>query len=64
MTADGTSVILTDPDAFHTTIGGSAISNANPGFIKILGTEEDGSGDEIIAYNAINTATNLSLIHI
>ncbi len=58
LTADGTSVILTDPDAFHTTIGGSAISNANPGFIKILGTEEDGSGDEIIAYNAINTATN------
>ena len=36
------------------TIGGSAVSNSNPGFIKILGTEEDGSGDEIIAYSAIN----------
>jgi len=58
LAADGTSVVLADPDAFHTTIGGSAISNSNPGFIRILGTEEDGSGDEIIAYNAINTATN------
>ena len=58
LAADGASVVCTDPDLFHTTIGGSAISNTNPGFIKILGTEEDGSGDEIIAYSAINTGTN------
>ena len=58
LAADGASVVLTDPDAFHTTIGGSAISNSNPGYIRILGTQEDGSGDEIIAYNAINTGTN------
>ena len=58
LAADGASVVCTDPDLFHTTIGGSAISNSNPGFIRILGTEEDGSGDEIIAYNAINTGTN------
>ena len=42
---------------FHTTMGGSAISNSNPGFIRILGEAEDGSGDEIIAYNAINSNT-------
>ena len=59
LAADGSSVTLTDPDKFHTTIGGSAISNTNPGFIRILGTEEDGSGDEIIAYSAINTTTNV-----
>ena len=58
LAADGASVVLTDPDAFHTTIGGSAISDSNPGFIRILGTQEDGSGDEIIAYSAINTGTN------
>jgi len=37
----------------HTTIGGSAVSSANPGFLRILGTAEDGSGDEIIAYESI-----------
>jgi len=58
LAADGSSVVLTDPDKFHTTIGGSSVSNTNPGFIRILGTEEDGSGDEIIAYQAINTTTN------
>ena len=58
LSTTGTSVVCTDPDLFHTTIGGSAISNTNPGFIRILGTEEDGSGDEIIAYSAINTSTN------
>ena len=61
LAADGASVTVTDGvvDLFHTTIGGSAVSNSNPGFIKILGTEEDGSGDEIIAYSAINTSTNV-----
>jgi len=61
LAADGVSVTVTDGvvDLFHTTIGGSAVSNSNPGFIKILGTEEDGSGDEIIAYSAINTTTNV-----
>jgi hypothetical protein len=51
-----TSSQLTVDDAsdFHTTIGGSAVSSANPGFVRILGTDEDGSGDEIIAYEAIN----------
>ena len=64
LSSTGTSVVLTDAvDLFHTTIGGSdpvadAVSNTNPGFIKILGTEEDGSGDEIIAYKSINTSTN------
>ena len=62
LAADGSSVVLTDPDLFHQFIGGSAsgdaISNTNPGYIKILGTEEDGSGDEIIAYSAIDTGTN------
>ena len=60
LAADGSSLVVTNngADLFHTTVGGSAISNTNPGFIKVLGIEEDGSGDEIIAYNAINTATN------
>ena len=53
------SVVVDDAvDLFHTTIGGSAVSNSNPGFIRILGVEEDGSGDEIIAYSGINTSTN------
>ena len=60
LAANGGSLVVTNngADLFHTTIGGSAISNSNPGFIRILGTEEDGSGDEIIAYSAINTGTN------
>ena len=45
---------ITVDDARITTIGGSAVSASNPGFIRILGTEEDGSGDEVIAYEAIN----------
>ena len=51
-----TSSQLTVDDAsdFHTTIGGSAIGPTNPGFVKIIGVEEDGSGDEIVAYEAIN----------
>jgi hypothetical protein len=38
-------------------MSGSAISNSNPGFLRILGDAEDGSGDEIIAYSGINTDT-------
>ena len=65
LAANGSSVVVTNngADLFDgvsakPNIGGSAISNSNPGFIRILGTEEDGSGDEIIAYSSINTATN------
>ena len=48
---------------FHTTMSGSAVSNSNPGFVRVLGEAEDGSGDEIIAYsgisgNTITVATN------
>ena len=56
-TATGAILVVSDASQFHTTIGGSAVSNSNPGFIKILGTAEDGSGDEIIAYDAINGNT-------
>ena len=56
-TTTGT-IKVTDLSKFHDNIGGSAISNSNPGFIRILGEEEDGSGDEIIAYSAVNTGTN------
>ena len=41
----------------HTNMSGSAISNSNPGFLRILGDAEDGSGDEIIAYSGISTDT-------
>ena len=56
LSATATGAVLTVDDAsqFHTTIGGSAVSSTNLGFIKILGTEEDGSGDEIIAYQGIS----------
>jgi hypothetical protein len=56
-TATGAILVVSDASQFHTTIGGSAVSSANPGFIKILGAAEDGSGDEIIAYDAINGNT-------
>ena len=59
LTSTAGSVVVDDAvDLFHQVIGGSAVSNSNPGFIKILGVEEDGSGDEIIAYQSINTASN------
>ena len=54
LTSTGTTLTVTDASQFHTTIGGSAVSSSNLGFVKILGTEEDGSGDEILAYEAIN----------
>ena len=53
LTATGTSLTVDDASQFHTTIGGSAVGSSNLGFLKILGTEEDGSGDEIIAYQGI-----------
>ena len=49
-----TSLTVTDASQFHTTIGGSAVSSSNLGFIRIRGTQEDGSGDEIIAYEGIS----------
>ena len=63
LSTTGTSITVDDASQFHTTIGGSAVSNSNPGFIRILGDDEDGSGDEIIAYsgisgNVITIATN------
>ena len=53
ISATDTSVTVADASQFHTTIGGSAVGSSNLGFIRILGTEEDGSGDEIIAYQSI-----------
>ncbi len=53
LTTTGLSLTVDDASNFHTTIGGSAVSNSNLGFLRILGTEEDGSGDEIIAYESI-----------
>ena len=47
-------ITVDDASDLHTTIGGSAVSASNPGFIRILGAEEDGSGDEVVAYEAIN----------
>ena len=64
ITASGTSATLTDASLFHTTMYGTAgnpsgnsVSDTYPGFIRILGAEADGSGDEIIAYKAISTNT-------
>ena len=54
LTTTGLSLTVDDASQFHTTIGGSAVSSTNLGFLKILGTAEDGSGDEIIAYEGIS----------
>ena len=56
-TATGAQLVVADASQFHTTIGGSAVSSSNLGFVKILGTEENGSGDEIIAYEGISGNT-------
>ena len=60
VTLTGTSCTVDDASLFHTTMygtsgnpSGNAVSDSIPGFIKILGTEADGSGDEIIAYKSI-----------
>ena len=57
LSATALSLIVDDASSFHTTIGGSSVSGSNPGFLKILGTQEDGSGDEIIAYTGISGNT-------
>ena len=53
LTTTGLTLTVDDASNIHTTIGGSAVSNSNLGFLRILGTEEDGSGDEIVAYEGI-----------
>ena len=53
LTTTATSVTVADASQFHTTIGGSAVGSSNTGFIRIRGSQEDGSGDEIIAYDSI-----------
>ena len=57
LSATALSLIVDDASSFHTTIGGSSVSGSNLGFLKILGTQEDGSGDEIIAYTGISGNT-------
>ena len=54
LSTTGLSLTVDDASQFHTTIGGSAVSSTNLGFLKILGSQEDGSGDEIIAYEGIS----------
>ena len=62
LSTTGTSIEIGENHGFHATIGGSAVSASNPGYIKILGTEEDGSGDEIIAYSGFS-GTNDKVIN-
>ena len=47
LAAAGTSISVDSAGAFHTIVNGSAISDSNPGYIKIE--------DEIIQYNAISS---------
>ena len=47
LAAAATSISVDNATAFHTVVNGSAISDANPGYIKI--------GDEIIKYNAVSS---------
>ncbi|AGH26134.1 hypothetical protein CPMG_00033 [Prochlorococcus phage MED4-213] len=56
--ATDTSTEIAENNGFHTTIGGSAASSSNPGFIRILGAAEDGSEDEIIAYSGLSGTNN------
>ena len=58
LSTTGTSIEIGENHGFHSTIGGSAVSASNPGYIRILGTEEDGSGDEIIAYSGFSGTNN------
>ena len=58
LSSTDTTCEIAENNGFHTTIGGSAASSTNPGFIRILGTEEDGSGDEIIAYSGLSGTNN------
>tara|TARA_B100002019_G_scaffold104602_1_gene89984 strand:- start:3201 stop:10820 length:7620 start_codon:yes stop_codon:yes gene_type:complete len=47
LAAAATSISVDAASSFHTVVNGSAISDANPGYIKI--------GDEIIQYNAVSS---------
>ena len=58
LSSTDTSCEIAENNGFHTTIGGSAASSSNPGFIRILGAAEDGSEDEIIAYSGLLSGTN------
>ena len=57
LSATGTSLVVDDASQLHTEINGNPISSSNLGFLKILGTQADGSGDEIVAYQSISTNT-------
>ena len=58
LSSTDTSCEIAENNGFHTTIGGSAVSSSNPGFIRILGVAEDGSEDEIIAYSGLSGTNN------
>ena len=58
LSSTDTSCEIAENNGFHTTIGGSAASSSNPGFIRILGAAEDGSEDEIIAYSGLSGTNN------
>ena len=58
LSSTDTSCEIAENNGFHTTIGGSAASSSNPGFIRILGAAEDGSEDEIIAYSGLSGINN------
>ncbi len=58
LSSTDTSCEIAENNGFHTTIGGSAASSSNPGFIRILGVAEDGSEDEIIAYSGLSGTNN------
>ena len=58
LSSTDTSCEIAENNGFHTTIGGSAVSSSNPGFIRILGAAEDGSEDEIIAYSGLSGTNN------
>ena len=62
ISSTATSIQIGESNGFHGTIGGSAVSNSNPGFIRILGAEEDGSGDEIIAYSGFTGTNNNTIL--
>ena len=47
LAAAATTITVDNAVAFHKVVNGAAISNANPGYVKI--------GDEIITYNAISS---------
>ena len=57
LSATGTSLVVDDASQLHTEINGNPISSSNLGFLRILGTQADGSGDEIVAYQSISTNT-------